>query len=85
MAPPGVMPIQMPTSELRTDVTQYLGSSFQLRALVHAVQVQVFNHQIQRFADGLGLQDPEIIGQGDKQKAQKEVPTVSPKIFVQVS
>ena len=30
VAPPGVMPIQMPTSELRTDVAQYLGSSFQV-------------------------------------------------------
>jgi hypothetical protein len=24
VAPPGVMPIQMPTSELRSEVTQYL-------------------------------------------------------------
>ena len=30
VAPPGVMPIQMPTSELRTEVPQYLGSSFQV-------------------------------------------------------
>jgi len=28
VAPPGVMPIQMPTKALRSEVTQYLGSSF---------------------------------------------------------
>ena len=28
VAPPGVMPIQMPTSELRIVVAQYLGNSF---------------------------------------------------------
>ena len=30
VAPPGVMPIQMPISELRIEVTQYLGSFFQV-------------------------------------------------------
>ena len=30
VAPPGVMPIQMPTSELRTEVIQYCGSFFQV-------------------------------------------------------
>ena len=30
VAPPGVMPIQIPTAELRSEVTQYLGSSFQV-------------------------------------------------------
>ena len=30
VAPPGVMPIQMPTSELRIEVTQNLGSIFQV-------------------------------------------------------
>src|SRR6185369_10526492 len=30
VAPPGVMPIQMPTSALRIDVIQYLGNCFQV-------------------------------------------------------
>ena len=30
VAPPGVMPIQQPISVLRIDVTQYLGSFFQV-------------------------------------------------------
>ena len=30
VAPPGVMPIQMPTSALRTEVNQYCGSFFQV-------------------------------------------------------
>ena len=30
VAPPGVMPIHMPTTELRSDVIQYLGSCFQV-------------------------------------------------------
>src|SRR6478735_4585933 len=30
VAPPGVMPIQQPTMQLRIDVTQYLSSSFQV-------------------------------------------------------
>ena len=30
VAPPGVMPIQMPISELRIEVTQYCGSCFQV-------------------------------------------------------
>ena len=30
MAPPGTMPMRQPTMELRSDVFQYLGSSFQV-------------------------------------------------------
>jgi hypothetical protein len=34
VAPPGVMPIQMPISVLRIDVTQYAGSLFQVSSTI---------------------------------------------------
>ena len=58
VAPPGVMPIQMPTSELRSEVTQYCGSCFQVSSTTLGLifarlarERQAFLHRQQDLAD----------------------------------